>query len=303
MAQITAAQVKELRDKTGAGMMDCKKALAETAGDLEAATDWLRKQGIAKVGRKAGRVAAEGLVGVFADDRRGALAEVNCETDFVARNEEFQTFVATCAKLALTAEGDVEKLGAAAYPNASETVNDKLTGLIATIGENMNLRRTQIVAVDQGVVASYVHGALAPGLGKIGVLVGLESDADPARLQSIGKNLAMHISFAMPEAVSTEGVDPQLLERERTLLAEEARASGKPENIIEKMVEGRLRKFYEEIVLLEQPYNGPPSDDFESETKIATALEKLSEALGSRVRITGFARFKLGEGVDKTAEE
>ena len=299
MAQISAALVKELRDKTGAGMMDCKKALSETGGDVEEAIDWLRKKGVASAAKKAGRVAAEGLVGTFVEGNRGALVEINCETDFVARNEEFQGFVASCAKLALEAGGDLEALAGAAYPDGSGSVQDKLTSMIATIGENMNLRRTAVISVDQGVIASYVHNHVAPGLGKIGVLVGLESTADPERLQAVGRNLAMHIAFAAPQAVDVSSVSAATLERERNVLIEQARASGRPEEIIEKMVEGRLRKFYEEIVLLEQPYSGPPSQDIEAEAKLSKALDRLGKDLGGEVKVSGFARFQLGEGIEK----
>ena len=299
MAQISAALVKELRDKTGAGMMDCKKALSETGGDVEEAIDWLRKKGVASAAKKAGRVAAEGLVGTFVEGNRGALVEINCETDFVARNEEFQGFVASGAKLALDAQGDVEALAGTAYPDGSGSVQDKLTSMIATIGENMNLRRTAVISVDQGVIASYVHNHVAPGLGKIGVLVGLESTADPERLQAVGRNLAMHIAFAAPQAVDVSSVSAATLERERNVLIEQARASGRPEEIIEKMVEGRLRKFYEEIVLLEQPYSGPPSQDIEAEAKLSKALDRLGKDLGVEVKVSGFARFQLGEGIEK----
>ncbi len=299
MAQISAALVKELRDKTGAGMMDCKKALTETDGDVEEAVDWLRKKGVASAAKKAGRVAAEGLVGTFVEGNRGALVEINCETDFVARNEEFQGFVASCAKLALDAGGDVDALAGMTYPDLSGSVAEKLTNMIATIGENMNLRRTAVVSVDQGAVSAYVHNNVAPGLGKIGVLVGLESGADPGRLQSVGRNLAMHIAFAAPQAVDVSSVSPATLERERNVLVEQARASGRPEEIIEKMVEGRLRKFYEEIVLLEQPYSGPPSTDIEAEAKLSKALDKLGKGLGSEVKVSGFSRFHLGEGIEK----
>ncbi len=299
MAQISAALVKELRDKTGAGMMDCKKALTETGGDVEEAVDWLRKKGVASAAKKAGRVAAEGLVGTFVEGNRGALVEINCETDFVARNEEFQGFVASCAKLALDAGGDVEALAGMTYPDLSGSVAEKLTNMIATIGENMNLRRTAVVSVDQGAVSAYVHNNVAPGLGKIGVLVGLESGADPGRLQSVGRNLAMHIAFAAPQAVDVSSVSSATLERERNVLVEQARASGRPEEIIEKMVEGRLRKFYEEIVLLEQPYSGPPSTDIEAEAKLSKALDKLGKGLGSEVKVSGFSRFHLGEGIEK----
>jgi elongation factor Ts len=293
MAQITAALVKELRDKTGAGMMDCKKALTENNGDVEAAVDWLRKKGLAAAAKKAGRTAAEGLVAVVAEGNRGAVVEVNAETDFVGRNEQFQEFAAQAARIALEKSGGVEELAAADYPGTGRTVAEELTQLIATIGENMALRRSQTLTVNKGVVSAYVHSQTAEGLGKIGVLVGLESEGDVERLNAFGRQLAMHIAAANPVAVDRDGVDASLLDREREVLAEQARASGKPEEIIAKMVEGRLRKFYEEVCLLEQIFV------IDGENKVQAAVEALAKELGSPVKVTGFARFQLGEGIEK----
>jgi elongation factor Ts len=293
MAEITAALVKELRDMTGAGMMDCKKALSESAGDPEAARDWLRKKGMAAATKKAGRVASEGLIGVSVDGTKGALVEVNSETDFVARNETFQDFVSAVTGLALGAEGDLAALAAANYPGTGRPVSEELTQLIATIGENMSLRRTTSLAVEEGAVAAYVHNQLVPGLGKIGVLVALESSGDPEALARLGKQLAMHVAAASPEAIDRAGVDPSALNREREVLADQARASGKPEEIIEKMVEGRLRKFYEEVCLLEQTFV------IDNESKVSKVLEQAGKDLGAPVRIAGFERVQLGEGVER----
>jgi elongation factor Ts len=296
MAEITAALVKELRETSGAGMMDCKRALTETAGNLQDAVDWLRKKGLAAAAKKAGRVAAEGLIGVVADGRRGAMVEVNSETDFVARNEQFQGFVATVARLALEAR-DIDGLRAAAYPGAGKNVGEALTQLIATIGENLSLRRMAGIAVEKGVVASYVHNAAAPGLGKIGVLVGLESAGDPAKLAAFGRQLAMHVAAANPQSVTIAEVDPASLERERNVLSEQARASGKPEEIIGKMVEGRLRKFYEEVVLLEQVYV------IDGESRVKAAVDKAGKEAGAPVHVTGFIRLVLGEGVEREQKD
>lgn len=292
MAEITAALVKELREISGAGMMDCKKALVETSGDLEAAVDWLRKKGLAAAAKKAGRVAAEGLVGVATEQKRGALVEVNSETDFVSRNEEFQRFVGTVARMALEAE-DLAQLTARPYPGTEATIADRLTQLIATIGENLTLRRMARLSVGSGVVASYIHNALVPGMGKIGVLVALESTGDAEKLASLGKQLAMHVAAANPQALTVEDIDPALLDRERTVLAEQARASGKPEAIIDKMVEGRLRKFYEEVVLLEQTYV------IDGESKVKAVLEAAEKEVGAPVKLTGFVRMALGEGIER----
>ncbi len=297
MAEITASLVKELREKTGAGMMDCKKALNETQGDLEGAVDWLRKKGLAAAAKKSGRGAAEGLVAVATAGTKGAVVEVNAETDFVARNDKFQAFAAKAAELALTTAGDVETLKAATYPGTSHTAQDELTSLIATVGENMNLRRAVTLSVPAGVVVSYVHSAIAPGLGKIGVLVALESTGDTAKLADLGKQIAMHIAAARPDALDIADVDSSSLERERNVLAEQARASGKPENIIEKMVEGRVRKYYEEVCLLEQTYV------IDGETKVRKVVENAAKDIGAPVKVTAFTRFALGEGIEKAQSD
>ncbi|MBP2304041.1 elongation factor Ts [Azospirillum melinis] len=297
MAEITASLVKELREKTGAGMMDCKKALNETQGDLEGAVDWLRKKGLAAAAKKSGRVAAEGLVAVATAGTKGAVVEVNAETDFVARNDKFQAFAAKSAELALATGGDVEALKAAAYPGTSHTAQDELTSLIATVGENMNLRRAVTLSVSAGVVVSYVHSAIAPGLGKIGVLVALESTGDAGKLADLGKQIAMHIAAARPDALDIADVDSSSLERERNVLAEQARASGKPEAIIEKMVEGRVRKYYEEVCLLEQTYV------IDGETKVRKVVENAAKDIGAPVKVTAFTRFALGEGIEKAQSD
>ena len=292
MAEITAALVKELREISGAGMMDCKKALVENGGDLEQSVDWLRTKGLAAAAKKAGRVAADGLVGIVAEGTQGALVEINCETDFVARNEQFQGFVAAVAKLALKAS-DIEALKAMQLPGESLTVAGKLTQLIATIGENMQLRRTAKLSLNDGAVAAYMHNAVVPGLGKIGVLVGLESTGDKAKLTALGKQIAMHVAAANPHALSADQLDRVAIDRERAIYAEQAAASGKPAEIIAKMVEGRLRKYYEEVVLLEQAY---VHDD---KIRVKQAVEQAAKELGAPVRINGFVRFALGEGIDK----
>ena len=293
MAEITAALVKDLREKTGAGMMDCKKALNETAGDLEAAIDWLRKKGLAAAAKKAGRVAAEGLVGIAADGATGVVVEINAETDFVARNDQFQALVSTTAQVALSVGDDADAVKKAAFPGAGKSVEEQLTGLIATIGENMNFRRAKRLSVSSGVVASYIHSAVAPGLGKIGVLVALESTGNPARLGELGKQIAMHVAAANPLFLDTSSVDTSALDRERSVLTEQAKASGKPDNVIEKMVEGRIRKYYEEVCLLEQIFV------MDQENKVSKVVENLAKELGAPVKLTGFARFALGEGIEK----
>jgi elongation factor Ts len=287
MPEITAALVKDLREKTGAGMMDCKKALTETSGDTEAAVDWLRKKGLAAAAKKSGRVAAEGLVGIASAPGRAAMVEVNTETDFVARNPTFQGFVEAVAQIALTVGEDPDAIKAAAFPGTGRTVGDELTQLVATIGENMNLRRARVLSVRSGVVATYVHSALKPGLGKIGVLVAIEGAGEMAALETLGRQIGMHIAASRPEAVDIDGVDPAALEREKAVLTEQARASGRPDNIIEKMVEGRIRKFYEEVVLLEQVWV------HDGESRVKAVLGKAG------VKLAGFARFQLGEGIDK----
>jgi elongation factor Ts len=291
MPAITAALVKQLRDQTGAGMMDCKAALTESEGDLEAATDWLRKKGLAAAAKKAGRLTSEGLIGVEVEARRGAVVEINSETDFVARNETFQNLVRTVAELALVAGGDLETLLQQTVPGTGRSVAEEIAQAIAVIGENINLRRSAVVEVDQGVVGAYVHGALAPGLGKIGVLVGLRSAGDAEQLAALGKQLAMHIAAARPQAVSADRLDPSLVARERAIYAEQARASGKPDNIVDKIVDGRMRKYHEEVVLLEQPFVIDP------DLKVKDAIDRLAESLGSSIVVTEFVRFALGEGL------
>jgi elongation factor Ts len=293
MAEVTAALVKELREKSGAGMMDCKKALAETGGDLEAAVDWLRKKGLATAAKKSGRVAAEGLVGVAVKGNTGALVEVNAETDFVARNDTFQAFVKAVSELALGSGGDLARLTAAAFPGTGRSVGDELTHLIATVGENMAIRRVAVVTVDAGVLGSYVHNSIAPGLGKIGVLLALESKSDGAKLAPVARQLAMHVAAASPQAVSREGLEPAVIERERKILSEQARASGKSEDIVAKMVEGRLRKFYEEVCLVDQTYV------IDGESKVKTVLEKAGKEAGAPATVRTFVRFQLGEGIAK----
>jgi len=293
MAGITAAMVKELRDKTGAGMMDCKKALAENDGSLDDAVDWLRKKGLAAAAKKAGRVASEGLIGVLADGTAGAMVEVNSETDFVAREDSFQDFVRQVTAIALEKKGDMAAILEAPFPGTDRTVAEELTQKIATIGENMNIRRVQYVSTGKGAVASYVHSAVKPGLGKIGVLVTMESDADTGALEGVGKQLSMHIAAARPEWLSTDDVSAESLDRERKILSEQAAASGKAPEIIEKMVEGRLRKFYQDVVLLEQTFV------IDNETKIAKVIEQAGKDAGSPIAVKGFVRYELGEGIEK----
>ena len=296
MAEITAALVKELREKTGAGMMDCKKALGETQGDLEGAFDWLRKKGLAAAAKKAGRVAAEGLIGLAVEGTRGALVEVNAETDFVARNEQFQGFVRQVARQALHA-GDIDALAAAPYGSEGKSVAEAMTQLIATIGENMTLRRMAKLKVGSGVVVGYVHNSQAPGLGKIGVLIGLESTGDAGKLAAFGKQLAMHVAAANPQSLDISSVDPAALERERNVLAEQARTSGKAEEIIAKMVEGRLRKYYEEVVLLEQVYV------IDGESRVKAAVAAAAKEVGAPIAVTGFHRMVLGEGIQREQKD
>lgn len=298
MAEITAQMVKDLRDSTSAGMMDCKKALTETNGDMEAAVDWLRKKGLSAAAKKSGRVAAEGLVAVCASGKSAVALEVNAETDFVARNDAFQGFANNAAKVALeTGVADIEALKGKDYPATGRTVQDELTQIIATIGENMNLRRLAALKVTNGVVASYVHNAIAPNLGKIGVLVALESTADEGKLMALGKQIAMHVAAARPEALNIADVDTKALDRERNVLSDQARASGKPEEIIAKMVEGRLRKYYEEVVLMEQVYV------VDGESRIKDVVAKAGKDLGADVKLTGFVRYQLGEGIEKAADD
>jgi elongation factor Ts len=295
MANITATMVKDLRDKTGAGMMDCKNALNETDGDMEAAIDWLRKKGISKAAKKAGRAAAEGLVGVAVDANTGVLLEVNAETDFVARNEDFKTFVKDASKLALKEGGDLEKLLAA--PMGSSSVQQTLTELVARIGENMSVRRAAALSVDPGVVAAYVHNPASPELGKIGVLVGLKSTADKDKLAALAKQIAMHVAAAAPLALTVEHMDKTVVEREYAIQKDLALQSGKPEAVVEKMMEGRMRKYYEDTVLLQQTFV------IDGETQIAKLIEKASKDLGAPVVIEGFVRFQVGEGIEKAESD
>ena len=297
MAQITAALVKQLRDKTGAGMMDCKKALTETEGELEAAVDWLRKSGLAQAARKAGRTAAEGLIGMATAPGRAAMVEINAETDFVARNADFQAVVREVAKIALDCEGDLERLSAASYPGTGRTVAEEITNLIATIGENIQLRRTVVLSTPAGVVGDYIHMPTSEGLGRLGVLVAVDSDAPADSLERPAHELAMHIAAASPQAVSQDALDQAMVERERAVLAEQARAEGKPEKIIEKMIEGRLRKFFEEVVLLEQVWV------IDGETRVKAVLESLSGTLDTPVAVSGFVRYQLGEGIERESKD
>jgi elongation factor Ts len=289
MAEITAALVKDLRERTGAGMMDCKKALTEAAGDMEAAIDWLRKKGLSAAAKKSGRVAAEGLVGVASAPGRAALVEVNAETDFVARNVTFQAFVETVAHTALAVGEDLEAIRAAAFPGTGRTVGEELTHLVATIGEHMNIRRARVLSVSPGVVATYMHNAVRPGLGKIGVIVAVQSSSELNALEILGRQVGMHVAATRPEVLDIDAVDPAALEREKAVLSEQALASGKPENIIEKMVEGRIRKYYEEVVLLEQVWV------HDGESRVKVVVQKAG------AKLTGFARFQLGEGIEKPA--
>ncbi len=289
---VTASMVKELRDKTGAGMMDCKSALTETSGDMEAAVDWLRAKGLSRAAKKAGRVAAEGLIGVASTNDRAVMVEVNSETDFVARNEDFQRLVRAIAEAALTTDGSLEAVQAAKVPDGS-TVEEAIKTAIGTIGENMTLRRTAMISAPNGTVSTYVHSPVSPGLGKIGVIVGLESSGDAEKLGGIGRQLAMHVAASSPLAVRVEELDPDVVARERAVYAEQARESGKPEAIIEKMVEGRMRKFHEEVVLLSQTFV------IDTEKTVADALKAAESDVGGPVGVSAFAVFRLGEGVEK----
>jgi len=293
---VTAALVKELREKSGAGMMDCKKALAETNGDMDAAVDWLRTKGLAAAAKKSGRVAAEGLVAIAVDDTKGSVVELNAETDFVARNSEFQAFASTLARLALGVD-NIDGLKAADFPGTGRNVADELTQKIATIGENMSLRRMETLSVGSGSVVSYIHNATAEGLGRIGVLVALESTADKASLDGLGKQIAMHIAATSPASLSISDLDPEAVARERDVLIEQATASGKPQEIAEKMVEGRMKKYYQEVVLLEQ------TSVIDGETRIADVVAKAGKDAGADIALTGFVRFNLGEGIERESTD
>ncbi|MCP4923317.1 MAG: elongation factor Ts [bacterium] len=297
MSVISASLVKELRERSGAGMMDCKKALAEAGGDLESAVDWLRTQGLAAAAKKSGRAAAEGLVSVLVEGNTGALVEVNAETDFVGRNDQFQAYVREVTKLAVSVGGDVEALGGKDYPGTGRTACEELTHLISVIGENMSLRRSATVKIKEGVVTRYIHTATTDGMGRIGVLVGLESTGDKAKLEALGRQIAMHVAAAKPQSLNREGLNADVVNREREIFAEQARSSGKPENIIEKMIEGRLRKFYEEAVLLDQTFI------MDTDLKISQVVEAAAKDVGAPVTLSSFACFVLGDGVEKKEED
>lgn len=297
MTQVNAETIKVLRETTAAGILDCRKALIENNGDMEAAIDWLRKKGLASAAKKSGRVAAEGVVAVSTAGTKGAVIELNSETDFVSRNEQFQQLARGIADLALDHGADVEKLKATTYPQTGRTVVDEVANAVAVIGENMNLRRSKVLSVEKGVVASYVHSAVAPGMGKIAILIALESEGDAAKLEALGKQLAMHAAAARPEALSTADVDQDKLERERAVYREQANASGKPADVVEKMVEGRVRKYYEEVVLLEQLFV------IDGKTKINQVIADAAKEIGAPVKLAAFARFQLGEGIEKETSD
>jgi elongation factor Ts len=297
MAEITAAMVKELREMSGAGMMDCKAALNENGGDMDAAADWLRTKGLAKAAKKAGRVAAEGLVCVATDGNRGVVVEVNSETDFVARNASFQSMVRDIATAGLGVDGGHDAMLAADYPGAGKSIEAHIQEMVGTIGENMTFRRSASLSVSKGVVAQYVHGQVTEGMGKIGVLVGLESDGDAAKLDALARQIAMHVAATSPLSTTVDSLDPAEVERERNLLIAEAKESGKPDNIIDKMVEGRLRKFYEDVVLDTQVFV------IDGESRVGDVVKKLGDELGTPVKLAGFIRLELGQGVDKGPEE
>ena len=296
MADITAAAVKDLRERSGAGMMDCKKALTENGGDMEAAIDWLRTKGLATAAKKSGRTAAEGLVGVAVSGTRGAVVEVNSETDFVAKNDQFQDFVHTVAGLALGTDGDIEALSAATYPGGS-TVGEKLTSNIATIGENQTLRRTKVLDVSKGAVVSYVHNAVTTGLGKIGVLVALEGYAPIAKIEALGKQLAMHIAAANPLALNEDGLDATTVERERAIASEKAAASGKPADIVTKMVDGAIAKFRKENALVSQLFV------MDNKTKISDVVAQAAKEAGGTIALKDYVRFQLGEGIEREVSD
>lgn len=296
MAEITAGLVKDLRERTGAGMMDCKKALIENSGDIEQAIDWLRTKGLAAAAKKAGRVAAEGLVGVYVNGTQGSVVEVNAETDFVGRNEMFQAYVKKVAELSLGFD-NAESLLASPYGEEGRTVSEQLTHLIAVIGENMNFRRFSKFSVNQGVIVSYIHGAVVPGLGRIGVLVALESSGSADKLNELGRQIAMHIAAANPQALNIDAVDPSVLQREKDIFTEQAKASGRPDDIIAKMVEGRVRKFYEESVLLEQAFV------MDGKTKVSDVISETSKQIGAPITLKAFTRYALGDGIEKEVSD
>ena len=297
MAQITAALVKELRDKSGAGMMDCKKALGENDGDIEASMDWLRQKGISKAEKKSSRVAAEGLVAVASNGTTAVAVEVNSETDFVARNEQFQGIVKNVADVALANGGDAAAILAATYPGASQSVEAEIKDAVGTIGENMSFRRATSLSVSSGVVATYIHNAVVPGQGKMAVLVALESDADAGVLEALGKQLAMHVAATNPQALTVADMDPAAVEREKAVLVEQARESGKPDNIIEKMIVGRMNKFYQEVVFVEQTFV------IDGETKVSKVIENAAKDAGTDIKLAGYVRLEVGDGIEKEEDD
>ncbi|MDA9973332.1 translation elongation factor Ts [Alphaproteobacteria bacterium] len=294
---LSASMVKELREKSGAGMMDCKKALQETDGKMEDAVDWLRKQGLSAVAKKSSRVAAEGLIGITVKDCQGSIIEINSETDFVARNELFQNFVKTCSDLALTCDENIEVLKKMQFLDTGRTVDQELVNNIATIGENMNIRRSEVLEVSEGVVISYVHNSVADGLGRLGVLVALESKADKEKLSVVGKQIAMHIAATSPKSLNIDDLDKRLVDRERQVLVDQAVASGKPKEIAEKMVTGRMQKYFQEVVLNEQ------TSVIDGESKIKDVVKKLQNEINADVKLTGFKILKLGEGIEVTEND
>lgn len=296
MAEITAAMVKALREKTDAGMMDCKAALNETAGDMEAAVDLLRKKGLAKAAKKAGRVAAEGLVGIAVAGTKGVAVELNSETDFVARNDQFQALVRSIAGVALNAANDIEAVKAAAYPGGG-SVQDAIANTVATIGENMSLRRVAELSVSSGVIATYLHNSVGEGLGKIAVLVALESTGNADALGAIGKQVAMHVAAANPQGLDANSIDPAVVARERAVLTEKAKASGKPDNVVEKIVDSGLKTYFKEVSLVDQPFV------HDSSKTVLQAVNEAAKAAGAAIVLKGFVRFALGEGIEKETSD
>ena len=297
MAEITAKLVKELREKSGVGMMDAKKALVENNGDMEASMDWLRTKGLAKAAKKADRVAAEGLVAINATGTRAAVIEVNSETDFVARNEQFQTFVSDLASIAADANGNIDALAGMTYPGSEKPVSEVLTDNIATIGENMSLRRVSSLSVEDGVIATYMHNAVVPNLGKIGVLVAMESSGDTAQLELLGSDIAKHVAAMNPAALNQDSLDQNVVDRERAVLTEQARESGRPEEVIAKMIEGRMAKFLKEVCLVEQPLVTDPDG-----RSVKDCVSALAKELGTDVTLKGYIRMQLGDGIEKKEE-
>ncbi len=294
---ITSLDIKKLRETTGAGMMDCKKALEETTGDFNGAVDWLRKKGLAAAAKKAGRTASEGVVAIAIEGAKGAVIELNSETDFVAKNESFQTVALHAAQYAMQTGGDIEKLKNFTCPKAQKKVQEVVAELVGSIGENLNLRRSALLEAKQGIIASYIHGAIAPNIGRIGVLLALESTGDKAKLQALGKQIAMHVAAARPESLTVEQLPKERVARERAVLTDQSQSSGKPADIIAKMVEGRIRKFYEEVVLLEQIFV------IDNKTKIHQVIEAAAKEIGAPVTLSGYIRFELGEGIEKEEKD